>query len=81
MYTIIGQYLGQIFPVMPMGITIDVKTESIRNLSNFNFQWTKTLYQNNSKHVAFFFTFFESYGCKLLFVITPKAISYGSPRK
>jgi len=42
MYTIIGQYLGQIFPVMPMGITIDVKTESIRNLSNFNFQWTKT---------------------------------------
>ena len=23
------------------------KTESIRKLSNFNFQWTKTLYQNN----------------------------------
>ena len=24
-----------------------IKTESIRKLSNFNFQWTKTLYQNN----------------------------------
>ena len=23
------------------------KTESIRKLSNFNFQWTKTFYQNN----------------------------------
>ena len=35
------------------------KTESIR--SNFNFQWTKTLYQNNynSNNIAFFFTFFQ----------------------
>ena len=34
-------------------------------------------------HIAFFFffTFFESYGCNLLSVITPKTISYGSPRK
>ena len=60
---------------------IHIKTESIRKLSNFNFQWTKTLYQNNLKHIAFFFTFFESYGCNLLSVITPKTISYGSPRK
>ena len=29
-----------------------VKTESLRKLSNFNFQWTKTLYQNNFKHIA-----------------------------
>ena len=35
-----------------------VKTESVRKLSNFNFQWTKT-YQNNLKHIALFFTFFE----------------------
>ena len=26
----------------------DLKTDSIRKSSNFNFQWTKTLYQNNS---------------------------------
>ena len=58
-----------------------IKTESIRKLSNFKFQWTKILYQNNLKHIAFFFTFFESYGCNLLSVITPKTISYGSPRK
>ena len=25
-------------------------------MSNFNFQWTKTLYQNNFKLIAFFFT-------------------------
>ena len=36
-----------------------IKTESIRKLSNFNFQWTKTLYQNNLKNIAFFFTFFK----------------------
>ena len=57
------------------------KTESIRKLSNFNFQWTKTLYQNNLKHIAFFFTLFKSYRCNLLSVKTPKTISYGSPRK
>jgi len=33
--------------------------ESIRKLSN---QWTKILYQNNLKYIAFVFTFFESYG-------------------
>ena len=31
------------------------KTESTRKLSNFNFQWTKTLCQNNLKHIAFIF--------------------------
>ena len=34
--------------------------ESIRILSNFNFQWTKTLYQSNLNNIAFFFTFFKS---------------------
>ena len=37
----------------------EIKTESTRKLSNFNFQWTKTLYQNNLKNIAFFFTFFK----------------------
>ena len=30
-----------------------IKTESIRNLSNFNFQWTKTLHQNNLNNIKF----------------------------
>ena len=42
---------------------VSIKTESIGKLSNFNFQWTKTLYQNNLKHIAFFFTFFKDYRC------------------
>ena len=33
------------------------KTDSLRKLSNFNSQWTKTLYQNNLRNIAFFFTF------------------------
>ena len=54
-----------------------IKTESIRKLSN---QWTKTLYQNNLKYIAFFFTLFKSFRHNKLSVITPKTISYGSPR-
>ena len=57
------------------------KTESIRKLSNFNFQWTKTLYLNILGHIAFFFTPFKGYRCNYSSVITPKTISYGSPRK
>jgi len=34
------------------------KMESIRKLSN---QWTKILYQNNLKYIAFFSTLFKSY--------------------
>ena len=30
-------------------------------MSNFNFQWTKTYYQNNLSNIAFFFTFFKGY--------------------
>ena len=37
------------------------KTESIRKLSNFNFQWIKTFYQNNLNKTAFFLQFFKSY--------------------
>ena len=29
-------------------------------LSNFNSQWTKTLYQNNLKNIAFFLLFFQA---------------------
>ena len=42
-----------------VGAKTHFKTESTRKLSNFNFQWTKTLYQNNVKHTAFFVTFFK----------------------
>ena len=28
-----------------------------------NFQWTKTLYQNNLNNIAFFLTFFKGYRC------------------
>ena len=34
-----------------------IKTESIRKLSNLNFHWTKTLYQNNLNNTASFFTY------------------------
>ena len=36
-----------------------IMTKSNRKLSNFNSPWTKTLYQNNLKNIAFFFTFFQ----------------------
>ena len=36
-----------------------LKTESTTKLSNCSIQWTKTLSQNNLKHVAFFFRFFK----------------------
>ena len=38
-----------------------IKAESIRKLRNFNFQWTKTLHQNNFNYLASFFTLFEGY--------------------
>ena len=36
----------------------EIMTESTRTLTNFDFRWTKILYQNNLKHIAFFLTFF-----------------------
>ena len=41
---------------------IHCKKETVRKLSNFNFQWTKTLYQNNLNNITLFFTFFN--GCR-----------------
>ena len=59
-----------------------LKTESPRKLSNFNFQWGKTLYQNNLTNIAFFFTFFKSLRCNnKSSVVTPKKISQGRQRK
>ena len=49
-----------------------MKTEYIWKLTNFNFQWTKTSYQNILNHVAFFFILFKSYKCKKLYEIAPK---------
>ena len=43
--------------------SLDFKTESSRELSNFNFQWTKTLYQNYLKYIAFFLTFLKDLRC------------------
>ena len=37
----------------------EIKTESTRTSSNFDFQWTKILYQNDLKNIAFFLTFFK----------------------
>ena len=36
-----------------------LKTESVTKLSNFNFQRTKILYQNNLKHITCFFLLFS----------------------
>ena len=36
-----------------------IKMESIKKLSNFNFQWTKTLYQNNLKNICIPFYIFQ----------------------
>ena len=40
------------------GKVTEIKTDSTRKLNNFNSQRSKTLYQNNLKNIAFFFTFF-----------------------
>ena len=59
-----------------------LKTESTRKLSNFYFQWGKTLYQNNLTNIAFFFTFFKGLRCNnKSSVVTPKKIFHGRQRK
>ena len=40
-------------------LAIDIKMESTRTFSNFDFWWTQILYHNNLKHIAFFLTFFK----------------------
>ena len=56
------------------------KTKFIRKLSNSNFQWTKTLYQNILSHIAFFFTLFKDYECNKLYEITPKRKAQPRPQ-
>ena len=46
--------------VRSLSLKINIKMESIRKLSNFNFQWTKTLYQNNLNNTAFFLHFLKA---------------------
>ena len=48
--------LGKLY--VDIGAT-KVKKESNSTQSNFDFQWTKLLYQNYLKHIAFFATFFK----------------------
>ena len=52
--------------------TTRIKTETTSTLSNFDFQWTKILYQNNLKHIAFLHTLFKGYRCNKSSVVTPK---------
>ena len=55
--------MAQLNPDFPWGQSLLVlkgfKRESIRKLSNFNFQQTKALYQNNLNNIAFFFYIFQ----------------------
>ena len=57
------------------------KMESIRKLSNFNFQWTKTLHPKNFKNIASFFTLFKGYSCNKLYEITLKKRFLWEPEK
>ena len=43
-----------------------IKTVSIRKLNDFNFQWTKTFFQNISSRIAFLFTLFKGYRCTVI---------------
>ena len=63
------------------GKIIIFKTESIRKLSNSNFQWAKTLYHSILNNIAFFFTFFKGYRCNQLSVITHKENFLLEPEK
>ena len=51
----------------PKMVSGEFKMESTRKLSNFDIQWTNTLYQNNLKHIAFFFTFVKNWRCNVKF--------------
>ena len=58
-----------------------IKTESIKKLSDFNFQWTKTLYKNILCHIAFLFTLFKSSICNKLYKVSPTKRFLWEPRK
>ena len=55
---------------------VSFKTDATRKLSNFNSQWTKTLFQNNLKNTAFFFYIFQ--GLKRYLVICNNTKDYFS---
>ena len=60
-----------------------IMRESIRklNTSNFNFQWTKTLYKNILSHITFFFTLFKICIFNKLYKISPTKRFLSEPRK
>ena len=62
-------------------VTNVIKTESTKKLSNVNFQWTKTLYQNNLKNIELFFTFFKGLRCNKSSVVTHKKYFLWEPKK
>ena len=69
---LVDEYMITLFNECPVFQSVssfanDIKTESTRKLSICNFQWTKTLYQNNLKNIAFFFYSFQ--GLKMSLVI------------
>ena len=53
-----------------------IKTESTRTLSNFDFQWTKILYQNNLKHILSSLHFSRAKDVIKSSVVTTKKISH-----
>ena len=59
----------------------ELKTESIRKLNNFYFQWTKTLYQNNFIVHSFLHFSKAINKCHKLYEITPKNRLLWEPKK
>ena len=68
-----------LFPYQGRCQVKDFKMKFVKRLSNFNFQWTKTSYHNNFKHIALFFTLFKGYKCNLK--LYERKGSNRSPRK
>ena len=50
-----GLRINALVRALPLIGIQQIKMKSIRKLSNFNFQWTKILYQNILSHIASFF--------------------------
>ena len=65
-------FLTDLFVYLCISFNTDswnIKTESTRTLTNFDFKRTKILYQNNLKHIAFFFI-----RCNKSSIPTPKKL-------
>ena len=54
-----GRHHAPIIPTDYINRLTTIKMEYIRKFSNFNFEWTKTLYQNDLNNIAFF-SYFSS---------------------